>query len=192
MSALGQKQTCAVQNIMSALLPKADMCGATSDVRFGPKADIGELSCLLTAQAPTPQWRANSHARSRSASSPPAQPINDRPTGHPLMVPAGMLICGKPEIPAVQFNRITRVRNSSSSAPEASILGAILGEVGNARTVPDVAISRMCSRALAITSRFASAWDFVTVEANAIRSRTPGPILGFWVVINWPKVCQVS
>src|SRR5215813_11040629 len=56
MSALGQKQTCALQNvmsalhpiattkadsrkIMSALPPKADMCGATGDVRFGPKAD---------------------------------------------------------------------------------------------------------------------------------------------------------
>jgi hypothetical protein len=25
---------------MSALPPKADMCGATKDVRFGPKADI--------------------------------------------------------------------------------------------------------------------------------------------------------
>ena len=30
MSAMGQKQTCAVQNVMSALPPKADMCGATS------------------------------------------------------------------------------------------------------------------------------------------------------------------
>ena len=40
MSALGQKQTYAVQKSMSALPPKADMCGATSDVRFGPKADI--------------------------------------------------------------------------------------------------------------------------------------------------------
>jgi hypothetical protein len=40
MSALGQKQTCAAQNGMSALPPKADMCGATTDVRFGPKADI--------------------------------------------------------------------------------------------------------------------------------------------------------
>ena len=39
MSALGQKQTCAVQTGMSALPPKADMCGATSDVRFGPIAD---------------------------------------------------------------------------------------------------------------------------------------------------------
>jgi len=52
MSALGQKQTCALQNlmsalppiatakadmpqlVMSALSPKADMCGATGDVRF--------------------------------------------------------------------------------------------------------------------------------------------------------------
>ena len=29
---------------MSALPPKADMCGATSDVRFGPKADIRQKS----------------------------------------------------------------------------------------------------------------------------------------------------
>src|SRR4249919_1612941 len=28
---------------MSALPPKADMCGATRDVRFGPKADIAPL-----------------------------------------------------------------------------------------------------------------------------------------------------
>jgi hypothetical protein len=41
MSALGQKQTCAVQEAMSALLPKADMCGATGDLSFGPIADIG-------------------------------------------------------------------------------------------------------------------------------------------------------
>ena len=33
MSALGQKQTCAAQKVMSALPPKADMCGATRDVR---------------------------------------------------------------------------------------------------------------------------------------------------------------
>ena len=41
MSALGQKQTCAAQKVMSALPPKADMCGATRDVRFVPTADIG-------------------------------------------------------------------------------------------------------------------------------------------------------
>jgi len=40
MSALGQKQTFAVQKRMSALPPKADMCGATRDVRFVPIADI--------------------------------------------------------------------------------------------------------------------------------------------------------
>jgi len=40
MSALGQKQTYAVQKCMSALPPKADMCDATRHVCFGPKADI--------------------------------------------------------------------------------------------------------------------------------------------------------
>jgi hypothetical protein len=37
---LGQKQTFGGVNVMSALPPKADMCGATTDVRFGPIADI--------------------------------------------------------------------------------------------------------------------------------------------------------
>ncbi len=45
MSALGQKKTCAVQNGMSALPPKADMCGATRDVRFVPKADMAGKYC---------------------------------------------------------------------------------------------------------------------------------------------------
>ena len=40
MSALGQKRTFAVQNAMSALPPKADMCSALAHVRFVPKADI--------------------------------------------------------------------------------------------------------------------------------------------------------
>ena len=40
MSALGQKQTCAAQKVMSALPPIADMCGAKTNVRFVPKADI--------------------------------------------------------------------------------------------------------------------------------------------------------
>ena len=43
MSALGQKRTFAVQKGMSALPPKADMCGATRDVRYGPTADIAYL-----------------------------------------------------------------------------------------------------------------------------------------------------
>src|SRR5262245_5016596 len=38
MSALGQKRTYAVHNGMSALPPKADMCGAVDDVRYGPKS----------------------------------------------------------------------------------------------------------------------------------------------------------
>jgi hypothetical protein len=29
--------------VISALPPKADMCVATRDVRYGPKADIGTL-----------------------------------------------------------------------------------------------------------------------------------------------------
>ena len=40
MSALGQNRTCAVQNGMSALPPKADMCSALANVRFVPIADI--------------------------------------------------------------------------------------------------------------------------------------------------------
>ena len=43
MSALGQKQTCAVHWAMSALHPKADMCSATRNVRFVPIADIALL-----------------------------------------------------------------------------------------------------------------------------------------------------
>ena len=41
MSALGQKQTCAAQKVMSTFLPpKADMCSALVHVRFVPRADI--------------------------------------------------------------------------------------------------------------------------------------------------------
>jgi hypothetical protein len=39
MSALGQKQTYAVQEAMSALPSKADMFGAKKNVRYGPIAD---------------------------------------------------------------------------------------------------------------------------------------------------------
>ena len=40
MSALGHKRTFCDVHGMSALPPKADMCGAAKDVRFGPKADM--------------------------------------------------------------------------------------------------------------------------------------------------------
>ena len=43
MYALGHKQTCAAQKVMSALPPKADMCGPKSDVRFVPIANIAGL-----------------------------------------------------------------------------------------------------------------------------------------------------
>src|SRR5215510_4490451 len=46
-SALGQKQPFAPQKVMSALPSKADMCGATSDVCFGPKADISSRLASL-------------------------------------------------------------------------------------------------------------------------------------------------
>ena len=40
MSALGQKRTCAVHKVMSALPSKADMCSAQTHVRFVPIATI--------------------------------------------------------------------------------------------------------------------------------------------------------
>ena len=54
MSALGQKRTCAVQNVVSALHPKADMCGAKSDVRFVPIADMHAWFELNGAPITTP------------------------------------------------------------------------------------------------------------------------------------------
>ena len=59
MSALGQKQTFAPQKAMSALPPKADMCGAARDVRFGPIADIDHM--LIPERKKRPP--ANRHFR---------------------------------------------------------------------------------------------------------------------------------
>jgi hypothetical protein len=44
MSALGQKQTFALQQVMSALPPKADIGAAQINVRFVPIADIRRLA----------------------------------------------------------------------------------------------------------------------------------------------------
>ena len=49
MSALGQKQTCAVQNVMSALPPTADMCIALAHVRFVPTADIRQTYSITSS-----------------------------------------------------------------------------------------------------------------------------------------------
>ena len=46
LSALGQKQTFALQKAITALPPKTDMCSATQHVRFVPEADIG-ANCVL-------------------------------------------------------------------------------------------------------------------------------------------------
>jgi hypothetical protein len=45
MSALGHKRTFRSAIAMSALPPKADMCGATRDVRYVPIADIRSSEC---------------------------------------------------------------------------------------------------------------------------------------------------
>ena len=45
MSALGHKRTSCDAAVMSALPPKADMCGATRHVRFVPIADIAPAGC---------------------------------------------------------------------------------------------------------------------------------------------------
>ena len=52
MSALGQKQTFAVQNVMSALTPKADMCSAIAHVRFVPIADIAPSHSINSSARP--------------------------------------------------------------------------------------------------------------------------------------------
>jgi hypothetical protein len=50
MCALGHKRTFAVQRLMSALPPKADMCSATRDVRYGPEADSCTAASSLHVQ----------------------------------------------------------------------------------------------------------------------------------------------
>ena len=63
MSALGQKQTFAMQKSMSALPPKADMCSATRHVRYVPIADIAHGKGAVDA-APvqfTKPWLLWSH-----------------------------------------------------------------------------------------------------------------------------------
>ena len=66
MFALGQKQTCAAQNVMSALPPKADMCSALGDVRFVPIADIrtspySDVIIFPTVKPAKPPTRAKAY-----------------------------------------------------------------------------------------------------------------------------------
>ena len=61
MSALGQKRTRAVQNGMSALPPKADMCGALAHVRFVLQADMAVIDRAIWVEPLPP--RANRFLR---------------------------------------------------------------------------------------------------------------------------------
>ena len=47
MSALGQKQTCAAQKVMSALPPIATLVAFSSHVRFGPKDGVIGLAIFV-------------------------------------------------------------------------------------------------------------------------------------------------
>ena len=61
-SALGHKRTFAVQNGMSALPPKADMCGAKGNACFVPIADVAifETDHLRFLLAGCPQTKSPS------------------------------------------------------------------------------------------------------------------------------------
>ena len=64
MSALGQKQTCALQKAMSALPPKATPNATYGDVRFGPKLLRIAVDCDLMAMRAAAlelQQRTNRH-----------------------------------------------------------------------------------------------------------------------------------
>ena len=51
MCPLGHKRTFAVQRLMSALPPKADMCSATRDVRYGQKRTLALQQAHFTSSA---------------------------------------------------------------------------------------------------------------------------------------------
>src|SRR5688500_2756124 len=72
------------------------------------------------AHACKPKKRANRTARSSSASSPPAQPMNESPTGEPATIPTGNVTCGRPLWPDMQVSRMARRRNISYSSGAAS------------------------------------------------------------------------
>src|SRR5215813_37569 len=96
MSALGQKQTYALQNSMSALPPKADTCGATRDVRFGPIADSCSAAIGIATRSPGQRAphgtypnaiasaaRATGNAQAQSAITDTAAAATRQPTRNP-------------------------------------------------------------------------------------------------------------
>jgi hypothetical protein len=56
MSALGHKQTLALQQTMSALPPKADICSALAHVRYGPIADLDLFDHLVSSREQVIRW----------------------------------------------------------------------------------------------------------------------------------------
>ena len=70
MSALGHKRTFAVQNGMSAVTPKADMCSARAHVRFVPIADILKFEIRFSRAPPIvfPQRRSRALSCQRECS----------------------------------------------------------------------------------------------------------------------------
>jgi hypothetical protein len=59
MSALGRKQTIAVQKGMSALPPKADICSALAHVCFGPMADMVVLFRVWVVDVTLVGWSSH-------------------------------------------------------------------------------------------------------------------------------------
>src|SRR5512145_1948079 len=114
-------------------------------------------------------------ARSSSASSPPSQPMKERPTGQPEAVPAGIEICGSPACPARQVLPKVIALNSTVEAPSGmSRSGGRVGVVGMRIIVPGLA--RPCSRSLA-AARISSpilASSLVMREAISKRSLIAG------------------
>jgi hypothetical protein len=78
MSALDHKRTFALQEAMSALPPKADMCSAAVHVRFGPKADISRCKCHVRF-AP----KADFHVFIELRSCPPGLPVPEQAVAVP-------------------------------------------------------------------------------------------------------------
>src|SRR5262245_48482568 len=80
MSALGQKQTFAVHQPMSALPPKADMCSANSYVRFGPNPEVG------TTRLPGSNWSSDRSYLCDGDAGDREQPTNNQLWGRLLLI----------------------------------------------------------------------------------------------------------
>ena len=151
-------------------------------------------NCQEGCYAAIPQWRDKVQARSSSASSPPAQPMNDSPIGQPSSVPAGILDlrqsgeargAGQPHHAHAEIFQIFRracrpaVRWPARSAAP--------------KSCPEHAICRICARALSWTRRLASA---CALRDGRGESRCAHECRGRASVdarmTKSPKVCHVS